>query len=34
MDELVRIHDRPLEAHVVAARVLYEVERHMAQDED
>ena len=30
MDELVRIHDRPLEAHVVAARVLYEVERHAA----
>ena len=31
MDELVRIHDRPLEAHVVAARVLYEAERHAAR---
>ncbi len=30
MDELVRIHDKPLEAHVVAARVLYEVEKHSA----
>lgn len=27
LDELVRVHSRPLEAHVVAARVLYEVER-------
>ena len=26
-DELVRIHDSPLDAHVVAARVVYEVER-------
>ncbi len=26
-DELVRIHARPLEAHVVAARVVYEVEK-------
>jgi rRNA small subunit pseudouridine methyltransferase Nep1 len=31
MDELVRIHDRSLEAHVVAARVLYELERHATQ---
>lgn len=30
MDELVRINDRSLEAHVVAARVLYEAERHAA----
>ena len=30
MDELVRIHDKPLEAHVVAARVLYELEKHAA----
>jgi rRNA small subunit pseudouridine methyltransferase Nep1 len=34
VDELVRIHDRPLEAHVVAARVLYEVERHAARIND
>lgn len=34
MDELVRIHDRPLEAHVVAARVLYEVEKHLARTND
>jgi rRNA small subunit pseudouridine methyltransferase Nep1 len=27
MDQLVRIHTRPLEAHVVASRVIYEVER-------
>jgi rRNA small subunit pseudouridine methyltransferase Nep1 len=27
VEELVRIDDRPLEAHVVAARVVYEVER-------
>ena len=33
MDELVRIHDKPLEAHVVAARVLYEVERHQGRTE-
>lgn len=30
MDELVRINDRSLEAHVVVARVLYEAERHAA----
>jgi rRNA small subunit pseudouridine methyltransferase Nep1 len=30
MDELVRIHDSSLEAHVVAARVIYEVEKHVA----
>lgn len=34
LDELVRIHDRPLEAHVVAARVLYEAERHAASTND
>lgn len=34
MDELIRIHDKPLEAHVVAARVLYEVERHAARTND
>jgi rRNA small subunit pseudouridine methyltransferase Nep1 len=34
MDELVRIHDKPLEAHVVAARVVYEVERHAARIND
>jgi rRNA small subunit pseudouridine methyltransferase Nep1 len=27
VDELVRIHERPLEAHVVASRLLYEVEK-------
>ena len=27
LDPLVRIHSRPLEAHVVASRVVYEVER-------
>jgi len=31
MDELARIHDKPLEAHVVAARVLYEVEKHASE---
>jgi len=30
MDELVRIHDKSLEADVVVARVLYEVEKHTA----
>lgn len=34
MDELIRIHDKPLEAHVVAARVLYELERHAARTND
>lgn len=33
-DELVRIHERPLEAHVVAARVVYEVERALAGTND
>jgi len=27
VDELVRIHERPLEAHVIASRVVYEVEK-------
>lgn len=31
MDELVRINDRPMEAHVVAARVVYEVEKAKAR---
>lgn len=30
LDELVRIDSRPLEAHVVAARVVYEIERASA----
>lgn len=30
IDELVRIHPKPLEAHVVAARVVYEVEKAIA----
>ncbi|MFI5404848.1 MAG: ribosome biogenesis protein, partial [Candidatus Gagatemarchaeaceae archaeon] len=30
VDELARIHPRPLEAHVVAARVVYEVEKALA----
>ena len=30
VDELARIHERPLEAHVVAARVVYEVEKAVA----
>ncbi len=34
MDELVRIHEKPLDAHVVAARVIYEVERHLARTDD
>jgi len=34
MDELLRIHDKALEAHVVAARVIYEVERHAARTND
>ena len=34
MDELVRIHDKPLEAHVVAARVIYELEGHVARVND
>jgi rRNA small subunit pseudouridine methyltransferase Nep1 len=27
VDELVRIHEKPLEAHVVASRVVYEIEK-------
>ncbi|MCL4356009.1 MAG: ribosome biogenesis protein [Nitrososphaerota archaeon] len=34
IDELVRIHPRPLEAHVVAARVVYEVEKAEARFKD
>ena len=34
VDELVRIHERPLEAHVVAARVVYEVEKAAARTND
>ncbi len=34
VDELVRIHDRPLDAHVVVARVLYELERHLMGTND
>jgi rRNA small subunit pseudouridine methyltransferase Nep1 len=30
LDELVRVHPRPLEAHVVASRVVYEVEKAMS----
>ena len=32
LDELLRIHDRSLEAHVVAARVIYEVEKHATKE--
>jgi rRNA pseudouridine-1189 N-methylase Emg1 (Nep1/Mra1 family) len=31
VDRLVRVHPRPLEAHVVAARIVYEAEK--ASDE-
>jgi rRNA small subunit pseudouridine methyltransferase Nep1 len=34
VDELVRMHDRPLEAHVVTSRVVYEVEKAAAQTND
>ena len=34
VDELVRIHERPLEAHVVASRVVYEVEKAAALTND
>jgi rRNA small subunit pseudouridine methyltransferase Nep1 len=34
VDELVRIHERPLEAHVVASRVVYEVEKAAARIKD
>jgi len=30
LDELVRVNDRPLESHVVTARIVYEVERAAA----
>lgn len=30
-DRLVRVHDRPLDAHVVAARAIYEVEKSLAR---
>lgn len=33
-DRLARIHTRPLEAHVVAARVVYEVEKALAGTND
>ena len=34
VDELVRIHGKPLEAHVVAARVVYELEKATARTND
>ncbi len=34
VDELVRIHPRPLDAHVVAARVVYEFEKAAARFND
>jgi rRNA small subunit pseudouridine methyltransferase Nep1 len=34
MDELLSIHEEPLDAHVVASRVLYEVEKHLARTND
>jgi rRNA small subunit pseudouridine methyltransferase Nep1 len=34
VDELLRIHERPLEAHVVASRVVYEVEKAAAKIND
>ena len=34
VDELVRIHERPLEAHVVSSRVVYEVEKAAAGTND
>ncbi|MGP8124465.1 MAG: ribosome biogenesis protein [Nitrososphaerales archaeon] len=34
VDELARIHERPLEAHVVASRVVYEVEKAAARIND
>jgi rRNA small subunit pseudouridine methyltransferase Nep1 len=30
-DRLVRVHDRPLDAHVVAARAVYEVEKSLSR---
>jgi rRNA pseudouridine-1189 N-methylase Emg1 (Nep1/Mra1 family) len=34
VDKLVRIHTRPLEAHVVVARVVYEIERAAGRAND
>lgn len=34
LDSLVRIDSRPLDAHVVAARLVYEVERQVRQGDD
>jgi len=34
LDELVRIDERPLDAHVVASRVLYEIEKHLTRTND
>ena len=34
VDELVRIHERPLEAHVVTSRVVYEIEKVAARTND
>ncbi|MGD0318763.1 MAG: ribosome biogenesis protein [Nitrososphaerales archaeon] len=34
VDELVRIHERPLEAHVVASRIVYEVEKASTRTND
>lgn len=34
MDELVSIHEEPLDAHVVVSRVLYEVEKRLARTND
>ena len=34
VDELLRIHERPLEAHVVASRVVYEIEKAVARTND
>jgi len=34
LDELVRVHERPLEAHVIASRVIYEVEKAAPRTND
>ena len=34
VDELVRVHERPLEANVVAARVVYEIEKSLTRTND
>ncbi|MDV3278057.1 MAG: ribosome biogenesis protein [Nitrososphaerales archaeon] len=34
LDELVRVHEKPLDAHVVASRVLYEVEKRIERTND